>query len=283
MKFAKILGKENVRQGFFGQEINLTTYNLCRINMFLHDIDYDKFHIAHGDTLINPQHEDDEPFEAIVSNPPYSTRWEGADNPLLMNDARFSPAGVLAPKSKADLAFILHSLAWLATNGTAAIVCFPGVLYRGGAEKKIRQYLIDNNYVDCIIQLPSNLFFGTSIATCIMVLSKSKAENSTLFIDASNEFVKVTNNNKLTMENIDTILQAYESREDTDHFTRLVPNEEIAANDYTLSVTNYVEPEDTREVIDITVLNAEIQEIVARQKVLREAIEQIVAEIEVDA
>ena len=283
LKFAKILGKENVRQGFFGQEINLTTYNLCRINMFLHDIDYDKFHIAHGDTLIDPQHEDDEPFEAIVSNPPYSTRWEGADNPLLMNDARFSPAGVLAPKSKADLAFILHSLAWLATNGTAAIVCFPGVLYRGGAEKKIRQYLIDNNYVDCIIQLPSNLFFGTSIATCIMVLSKSKSENSTLFIDASNEFVKVTNNNKLTDENIDTILKTFMDREDLEHVARLVPNDEIAENDYTLSVTNYVEPEDTREVIDITKLNSEIREIVARQQILREEIDRIVAEIEVDA
>ena len=283
LKFAKILGKENVRQGFFGQEINLTTYNLCRINMFLHDIDYDKFHIAHGDTLIDPQHEDDEPFEAIVSNPPYSTRWEGADNPLLMNDARFSPAGVLAPKSKADLAFILHSLAWLATNGTAAIVCFPGVLYRGGAEKKIRQYLIDNNYVDCIIQLPSNLFFGTSIATCIMVLSKSKSENSTLFIDASNEFVKVTNNNKLTDENIDTILKTFMDREDLEHVARLVPNDEIAENDYTHSVTNYGEPEDTREVIDITELNAEIREIVARQQILREEIDRIVAEIEVDA
>ena len=181
LKAAKILGKENVRQGFFGQEINLTTYNLCRINMFLHDIDYDKFDIAHEDTLLNPQHWDDEPFEVIVSNPPYSIKWEGDDNPVLINDPRFSPAGVLAPKSKADLAFIMHSLAWLATNGTAAIVCFPGIMYRGGAEKKIRQYLIDNNFIDCIIQLPSNLFFGTTIATCIMVLKRSKADNRTLF------------------------------------------------------------------------------------------------------
>ena len=190
LKFAKILGKENVRQGFFGQEINITTYNLCRINMFLHDIDYDKFDIAHGDTLIDPKHWDDEPFEAIVSNPPYSIRWDGSDNPLLINDPRFSPAGVLAPKSKADLAFIMHSLSWLATNGTAAIVCFPGVMYRGGAEQKIRKYLIDNNFVDCVIQLPDNLFYGTSIATCIMVLKKSKQENNTLFIDASKEYVK---------------------------------------------------------------------------------------------
>lgn len=183
LKSAKILGRENVRQGFFGQEINLTTYNLCRINMFLHDIDFDKFNIANEDTLISPQHWDDEPFEVIVSNPPYSIKWDGDSNPLLINDPRFSPAGVLAPKSKADLAFIMHSLSWLATSGTAAIVCFPGVMYRGGAEQKIRKYLIENNFIDCIIQLPDNLFFGTSIATCIMVLKKSKFDNSTLFID----------------------------------------------------------------------------------------------------
>ena len=185
LKAAKILGKDNVRQGFYGQEINLTTYNLCRINMFLHDIDYDKFDIACEDTLLSPQHWDDEPFEVIVSNPPYSIKWKGDDDITLINDPRYAPAGVLAPKSKADLAFIMHSLAWLATNGTASIVCFPGIMYRGGAEKKIRQYLIDNNYVDCVIQLPDNLFFGTSIATCIMVLKKSKKDNATLFIDAS--------------------------------------------------------------------------------------------------
>lgn len=213
LKSAKILGKENVRQGFFGQEINITTYNLCRINMFLHDIDYDKFDIGHGDTLTDPLHWDDEPFEAIVSNPPYSIKWAGSDNPLLINDPRFSPAGVLAPKSKADLAFIMHCLSWLATNGTAAIVCFPGILYRGGAERKIRKYLIDNNYVDCVIQLPDNLFYGTGIATCIMVLKKSKSENCTLFIDASREFIKVTNSNKLTDENIAKIIAAYESRD----------------------------------------------------------------------
>ena len=198
LKAAKILGKENVRNGFYGQEINLTTYNLCRINMFLHDIGYDKFNIACEDTLTSPQHWDDEPFEVIVSNPPYSIKWAGDDNSLLINDPRYSPAGVLAPKSKADFAFIMHSLAWLATNGTASIVCFPGILYRGGAEQKIRRYLIDNNFVDCIIQLPDNLFFGTSIATCIMVLKKSKKDNSTLFIDATKECVKITNNNKLT-------------------------------------------------------------------------------------
>ena len=281
LKAAKILGKENVRQGFFGQEINLTTYNLCRINMFLHDIDFDKFNIAHEDTLISPQHWDEEPFEVIVSNPPYSIKWEGDDNPVLINDPRFSPAGVLAPKSKADLAFIMHSLAWLATNGTAAIVCFPGIMYRGGAEKKIRQYLIDNNFIDCIIQLPGNMFFGTSIATCIMVLKKSKAENKTLFVDASKEFVKVTNNNKLTEDNIAKIVASFVDREDKDYFCRLVPNDEIATQDYNLSVSTYVEQEDTREKIDIVKLNAEIKEIVAREQVLRDEIDKIIAEIEV--
>lgn len=279
LKFAKILGKRNVRQGFFGQEINITTYNLCRINMFLHDIDFDKFDIAHGDTLTDAVHWDDEPFEAIVSNPPYSIKWEGDANPLLINDPRFSPAGVLAPKSKADMAFIMHSLSWLATNGTAAIVCFPGILYRGGAEQKIRKYLIDNNYIDCIIQLPDNLFYGTSIATCIMVLKRSKRKNSTLFIDASREFIKVTNSNKLTQKNIDAVLAAYEARRDVAHFARLVPNAEIEQQDYNLTVSTYVEPEDTREVIDIAVLNAEIDRIVARETVLRREIKAIIAEI----
>jgi len=283
LKAAKLLGKENVRQGFFGQEINITTYNLCRINMFLHDIDYDKFDIGHGDTLTEPLHWDDEPFEAIVSNPPYSIHWEGDSNPLLINDQRFSPAGVLAPKSKADLAFIMHCLAWLATNGTAAIVCFPGVMYRGGAERKIRQYLIDNNFVDCVIQLPDNLFFGTSIATCIMVLKRSKAENSTLFIDASKECVKVTNNNKLTQANIETILAAFTARSARDHFAKLVPNSDIAAQDYNLSVSTYVDQEDTREAVDIAALNAEIEEIVSREQALRVEIAKIVAEIEVGA
>jgi type I restriction enzyme M protein len=280
LKFAKILGKENVRQGFFGQEINITTYNLCRINMFLHDIDYDKFDIGHGDTLTEPLHWDDEPFEAIVSNPPYSIRWDGDANPLMINDPRFSPAGVLAPKSKADLAFIMHSLSWLATSGTAAIVCFPGVLYRSGAEKKIRKYLIDNNFIDCIIQLPDNLFFGTSIATCIMVLKKSKAENSTLFIDASKECVKVTNSNKLTQKNMDTIIDAYKKRTNDDHVSVLVPNSDIAEQDYNLSVSTYVEQKDTRETIDIAVLNSKIEEIVAREDILRREINVIINEIE---
>lgn len=280
LKAAKILGKDAVRQGFFGQEINITTYNLCRINMFLHDIGYDKFNIANEDTLVDPQHWDDEPFEVIVSNPPYSIKWEGDDNPVLINDPRFSPAGVLAPKSKADLAFIMHSLAWLATNGTAAIVCFPGIMYRGGAEKKIRQYLVDNNFIDCIIQLPDNLFYGTSIATCIMVLKKSKSENSTLFIDASKECKKVTNNNKLTDENIDNIVSLFSNREDVQYVCRLVQNSEIAEEDYNLSVSTYVEQEDTSEKIDITELNAQIAEIVAKENTLRAEIDKIIKEIE---
>ena len=281
LKSAKILGKENVRNGFYGQEINLTTYNLCRINMFLHDIGYDKFNIACEDTLTAPQHWDDEPFEVIVSNPPYSIKWTGDDNALLINDPRFSPAGVLAPKSKADFAFIMHSLSWLATNGIAAIVCFPGILYRGGAEQKIRKYLIDNNFIDCIIQLPDNLFFGTSIATCIMVLKKSKKDNSTLFIDASKECVKVTNNNKLSDENIENILKLFTDRVDKEYVAKLVPNKEIEENEYNLSVSTYVEKEDTREKIDIVELNKEIDEIVAREQVLRNEIARIIAEIEV--
>lgn len=288
LKFAKILGKENVRNGFFGQEINITTYNLCRINMFLHDIGYEKFSIEHGDTLIDPKHWDEEPFEAIVSNPPYSIKWEGSDNGTLINDPRFSPAGVLAPKSKADFAFIMHSLHWLATNGTAAIVCFPGIMYRGGAEQKIRKYLIDNNYIECIIQLPDNLFYGTSIATCIMVLKKSKIDNQTLFIDASKEFVKATNSNQLSTKaesgkenNVENILNAYKNRETVEYFTKLVKKEDIEKADYNLSVSTYVESEDTREVIDITVLNAKINQIVERENTLRAKIDAIIAGFEV--
>ncbi len=280
LKFAKILGKENVRQGFFGQEINLTTYNLCRINMFLHDIDYDKFDIANEDTLTKPQHWDDEPFEAIVSNPPYSTKWKGSDDPLLINDPRFSPAGILAPKSYADMAFIMHSLSWLATSGVAAIVCFPGIFYRGGAEQKIRKYLIENNFIDCIIQLPSNLFFGTSIATCIMVLKKSKTSNDVLFIDASAECVKVTNNNKLTETNIENILHLFTERKDVEYTSKVVPNAAIGENDFNLSVSTYVEKQDTREKVDIKELNKQIAEIVAREQVLRDEIDKIIAEIE---
>ena len=280
LKAVKVLGRDAVRNGFYGQEINITTYNLCRINMFLHDIGFDKFDIACEDTLTNPQHWDDEPFELIVSNPPYSIKWAGDDNPLLINDPRFAPAGVLAPKSKADLDFIMHRLSWLASNGTAAIVCFPGILYRGGAEKKIRQYLIDNNFIDCIIQLPSNLFFGTSIATCIMVLKKNKADSKTLFIDASGECIKVTNNNRLTPENIERIVDTFTGRAEVTHFSHLAAYEEIREQEYNLSVSTYVEQEDTREVIDITALNAEIEKIVAREQVLREEIDKIIREIE---
>lgn len=283
LKAVKVLGPEGVRVGFFGQEINITTYNLCRINMFLHDIGYDKFDIACEDTLTNPQHWDDEPFELIVSNPPYSIKWAGDEDATLINDPRFAPAGVLAPKSKADLAFIMHSLSWLAPNGTAAIVCFPGVLYRGGAEKKIRQYLVDNNFIDCIIQLPSNLFFGTSIATCIMVLKKNKTDSKTLFIDATKECIKVTNNNKLTPDNIARIVDTFAARREEAHFSHPASLEEIAGQEYNLSVSTYVEAEDTREKIDITALNAEIAQIVAREQLLRQEIDKIIGEIEVNA
>lgn len=280
LKAEKVLGKEAVTNGFYGQEINITTYNLCRINMFLHDIGFDKFDIACDDTLTSPQHWDDEPFELIVSNPPYSIKWAGDSNPLLINDPRYAPAGVLAPKSKADMAFIMHSLSWLAPNGTAAIVCFPGIMYRGGAEKKIRKYLVDNNFVDCIIQLPSNLFFGTSIATCIMVLKKGKSDNTTIFIDATKECIKVTNNNRLTEDNLQKIVSAFAKREEIQHFSHVASYEEIAENDYNLSVSTYVEAEDTREVIDIKKLNAEIEEIVLREAELRDAIRNIIEEIE---
>lgn len=280
LKFAKVLGRENVRQGFFGQEINLTTYNLCRINMFLHDINYNNFDVALGDTLIDPKHWDDEPFDAIVSNPPYSIRWEGDANPLLINDPRFSPAGVLAPKSKADLAFTMHMLSWLSTSGTAAIVEFPGVLYRGGAEQKIRKYLIDNNYVDTVIQLPPDLFFGTTIATCIIVLKKSKKDNKILFIDASAEFVRNGNKNKLSETNRLKILDAFTSRSDAEYFAKLVDSKDVATNDYNISVSSYITAEDTREAVNITELNAKINQIVIRQNELRKAIDEIVEDIE---
>ncbi|MGQ4509373.1 type I restriction-modification system subunit M [Dermabacteraceae bacterium P13147] len=281
LKFLKVLGPNRVRTGFYGQEINLTTYNLARINMFLHNVGYDKFSLAYGDTLTDPslEHQEEEPFEAIVSNPPYSTRWAGDSDQVLIDDERFSPAGVLAPKSKADMAFVMHILSWLAVNGTAAIVEFPGVLYRGGAEQKIRKYLVDNNYVDTVIQLPPDLFYGTGIATCIMVLRKSKRDNSVLFIDASAEFVRSGNKNKLDEEHRDKIFNAFDAREDVDYFAKLVPSSEIADKDYALTVSSYVEKEDTTEEIDIVELNAEIERIVARQVELRASINQIVEEL----
>ena len=282
LKFAKILGKDNVLNGYYGQDSNPTIYNLARYNMFLHDINFSKFNIAYGDTLINPQHWDDEPFDAIVSNPPYSVKWEGDANPVLINDQRFSPAGVLAPKSKADLAFTMHMLSWLSTEGVAAIVEFPGVLYRGGAEKKIRKYLVDNNYVDAVIQLPDNLFFGTSIATCILVLKKSKQDNSVLYIDASRQFIHEGNKNKLNEDNIKYIVGLYRNRQDKDYESKLVSNKDIADNDYNMAVTSYVEKEDTREKIDIHELNKQIAEVVAREQELRNQIDQIVAELEGD-
>ena len=280
LQVAKVIGRDNVRIGFFGQEKNITTYNLCRINMFLHNINYNNFDIKCGDTLINPCHWDDEPFDAIVSNPPYSIKWEGDANPVLINDPRFAPAGVLAPKTKADLAFTMHMLSWLATDGTAAIVEFPGVLYRGGAEQKIRKYLIENNFIDTVIQLPANLFFGVGIATCIIVLKKSRTDSKTLFIDASNEFIHVGNKNQLTEENISNILNEYVDRKEVQHFSALIDREAIAANDYNLSVSSYVEAEDTREKIDIKAVNSELRDIVEATNQLREEINQIIDELE---
>jgi len=282
LKFAKILGKENVKLGFFGQEINLTNHNLSRINMFLHDINFEKFDIAHGDTLLNPVHWDDKPFEAIVSNPPYSINWEGDANPILINDERFSPAGVLAPKSKADYAFVMHMLSWLSSNGTASIVCFPGVLYRGGAEGKIRKFLVDNNYVDTIIQLPSDLFFGSTISTAIMVLRKNKTENKIQFIDASKEFVRLDTKNKLTDDNIDRVVEAVRYKNDKDYFSRYVDINDVIEKDYNLSVNTYLETENTDKVIDIKKLNKEIKEIVKNVDSLRKSIDKIILDLEGD-
>lgn len=269
-----------IEEGFWGQEINHTTYNLARMNMFLHNINYDKFNIMLGDTLTNPHFGDDKPFDAIVSNPPYSVKWVGSGDPTLINDDRFAPAGVLAPKSKADFAFVLHALHYLSAKGRAAIVCFPGIFYRGGAEQKIRQYLVDNNYVETVISLAPNLFFGTSIAVNILLLSKSKTSTTTQFIDASELFKKETNNNTLTNEHVAKIMAAFASKKDEKHFAASVENAAIAANDYNLSVSSYVEAKDTREVIDITQLNAEIKETVANIDRLRAEIDAIVAEIE---
>lgn len=282
LKFAKILGKENVRDGFFGQEINLTTYNLARINMFLHNINYNNFHIARGDTLIHPEHWDDEPFDAIVSNPPYSIKWAGKENPILINDERFSPAGVLAPSSKADLAFTMHMLSWLSPKGTAAIVEFPGVLYRGGAEQKIRQYMIDNNFVDAVIQLPSDLFFGTSIATCILVLKKNKTDNNILFVDASEEFVRNTNKNKLSDENINNIVNLLKDRKTVENKSYLATYDEVKDNDYNISVNSYLKTNTDDNNIDIEEVNKKLAEVVPRQQQIRIELEEIIKELEVD-
>ncbi|WP_254048004.1 type I restriction-modification system subunit M [Synechococcus sp. BDU 130192] len=268
-----------IEEGFYGQEINHTTYNLARMNMFLHNINYDKFNIQLGNTLTDPHFGDEKPFDAIVSNPPYSVKWIGKDDPTLINDDRFAPAGVLAPKSKADFAFVLHCLSYLSSKGRAAIVCFPGIFYRGGAEKKIRKYLVDNNYVETVIALAPNLFFGTTIAVTILVLSKHKLDTKTQFIDASGLFKKETNTNTLTDEHIGKILGVFESKENVDYFAKSVTFEEITANDYNLSVSSYVEPEDTREKIDINELNAELKTTVAKIDRLRAEIDEIVAEI----
>ncbi|MGR3791207.1 type I restriction-modification system subunit M [Flavobacterium sp. TN-1] len=271
-----------IEEGFFGQEINHTTYNLARMNMFLHNINYDKFNIALGNTLLDPHFLDDKPFDAIVSNPPYSVNWIGSDDPTLINDDRFAPAGVLAPKSKADFAFVLHCLSYLSGKGRAALVCFPGIFYRGGAEQKIRKYLVDNNFVESVIALAPNLFYGTSIAVNILVLSKSKTETKTQFIDATGEnfFKKVTNNNELTNEHIDKIMDMFDSKEEVPHIATTIDNAKIADNDYNLSVSSYVEAKDNREKIDIKELNQQVAKTVVKINQLRADIDNIIKEIE---
>ncbi len=280
LNFNRVLGARNVREGFFGQEINLKTYNLCRMNMFLHNVNYDHFDIQQGDTLLNPLHECDEPFDAIVSNPPYSVPWDGDSDATLINDPRFSPAGVLAPRSKADFAFTMHMLAWLSTEGTAAIVEFPGVLYRGGAEQKIRRYLVRNNFIDTVIQLPPNLFFGTSIVTCILVIKKNKPDNRICFIDASAEFVHEGNKNKLSPQNIERIYATHREKAEIPHFSHVVTIGDVEANDWNLSVSTYVEPEDNRERIDIQELNQRVAQIVKREQQLRSELDAIIKELE---
>ena len=289
LKFAKILGRKNVREGFFGQEINLTTYNLARINMFLHNINYNNFDIARGDTLIHPEHWNDEPFDAIVSNPPYSIEWAGKNNPILINDERYAPAGVLAPPSNADFAFIMHMLSWLSPKGTAAIVVFPGILYRGNAEQKIRQYMIDNNFIDTIIQLPPNIFFQTPIATAIMVLKKNKNDNNILFIDASNEFVKNSdkmkngnNSNKLSEDNINNIYNVFKNRKTDSLKSYLATYEEVKNNEYNISVNTYLKKEIEEDTIDIKELNEDLAQILPKQQELRKELDEIIKDLEED-
>lgn len=279
LQMKKQFDEHIIDDGFFGQEINMTNFNLARMNMFLHNVNYNDFSIKRGDTLLNPLHKDEKPFDAIVSNPPYSIKWIGDNDPTLINDERFAPAGKLAPKSYADYAFIMHSLSYLSSKGRAAIVCFPGIFYRKGAEKTIRQYLVDNNFIDCVIQLPENLFFGTSIATCILVMAKNKTENKILFIDASKEFKKETNNNILEEKNIKNIVEEFRERKEKEYFSRYVDRTEIEENDYNLSVSTYVEKEDTREKIDIKVLNKKIEENVKKINELRASIDEIVREL----
>lgn len=280
LQAGKILGNENVKNGYFGQESNYQTFTLCKMNMFLHNINFSNFDIRRGDTLIEPKHDLDNKYDVIVSNPPYSTKWAGKTDPLLINDERYAPAGILAPSSKSDLAFVMHSLYLLDEKGKAAIVCFPGIFYRSGAEEKIRKYLVDNNYIEAIIALPENLFYGTSITTNIMVMSKSKQDNKILFINASEEFIKETNQNKLTEQNINNILNTFLERKELEHYSKLVTIDEIANNNYDLSVSNYVESNEVKETIDIKTLNKEIQEVSSKVNELRKNIDLIIKEID---
>lgn len=278
LKVVDILGKDNIQYGIFGQDNDIVAYNMCRLNMFLHDIDTYKLHIALGDTLTDPQFKDELPFDVIVSNPPYSIKWKGKSDPNLIKDPRFSKAGVLAPKDKADFAFIMHMLSWLSDDGRAAIICFPGVLYRGGVERKLRKYLIDNNYIDCIIQLPENLFVGTDVSTCIMVLSKSKLDTNILFVNTT----RIADNRSFSQEHTEIVLNAIKDRKEIEYFTKVVSNEEIAKHDYNLSVSIYVPREEIIIPIDINAINNEVKQIVERDNILREEIDKFISEYEVD-
>lgn len=279
LQMKKLYDDNVLEEGFYGQEINMTNYNLARMNMFLHNINYSDFNIKRGDTLLSPMHMDEKPFDAIVSNPPYSVKWVGDNDPTLINDERFAPAGKLAPKTKADFAFVMHSLNHLSSKGRAAIVCFPGIFYRGGAEKTIRKYLVENNFVEAVISLPDNLFFGTSIATNIFVLAKNKVDNKILFIDASKEFKKEASNNILTEENIQNVIDLFKNPESVEYKSKYASIEEVEEADYNLSVSSYVEKEDTREKIDIVQLNKEIEETVKNIDRLRAEINQIVKDL----
>lgn len=280
----KILKNPSIN--FYGQENVYPTYNLCRMNMFLHNVNCSNFDIQYGDTLTNPKHSLDQRYDIIVSSPPYSIKWEGQDNPILINDERYSPAGILAPKSYADIAFIMHSLYLLKASGTAAIVCYHGIFYRSGAEQKIRKYLVDNNFIDTIIRLPDNLFYGKQVIANILVLSKSKKDNGILFIDASNLFIKVANQKKLSDENIDEIIKLYHDRKDVDKLSRFVSQDEIVGKDYDLQVDTYILKNlyilknDETDAADIKQLNEEINQLSKINQESKQAIREIINELE---
>lgn len=264
-----------------GQELVRTNYNMARMNLLLHGVEFGWFDLAGGvSTLTHPAHRDDEPFDIIVSNPKWSEKWIGKDDAVLISDDRFASAGVLAPKQYHDLAFTMHAASSLASDGVAVLVQFPGTLYRGNAEAKIRQYLVTNNLVDTVIQLPPDWGYGVTVPGVIVVLRKAKHDNAVLFVDASSLFKRVGNKNELLDTHQQTVIDAFTARTDVEHFARLVPNEDIALADFNLSVSRYVQPADNRKATDIRTLNAEIVEIVRRQGELREGIDAVIRDLE---